>query len=191
VKAANALACGMGRIRHRARQFVETLTAPFWPIDVAEAAVCVQGAPDAASLVQLFLQMPRAEQRHGLLVCRRLRARGFTSPDLLAAGLLHDAGKSVHPPRLWERVAVVLLEHYLPGIARWLSVGHLRVPFFALPGSRLRQAFRVRRCHPCWGAKLAAGAGATPRTVSLIRRHHVSSGLRDEDGIALHNADET
>ena len=34
-----------------------------------------------------------ADQRHGLDVVASLRAEGVTEPDVLLAGLLHDAGK--------------------------------------------------------------------------------------------------
>lgn len=34
-----------------------------------------------------------------------------------------------------------------------------------------RRAFVVARQHPSWGAQMATEAGATPLTVSLIRRH--------------------
>ncbi len=179
-----------GRIQHRLRQFIETLTAPLRTVAETEAAVCLVGTSGAVSLEQLFHRMPRAEQRHGLRVCRRLRARGFTAPDLLAAGLLHDAGKIVYPPRLWERVAVVLLEHYLPIVGRWMAHGYMRAFPFSLPGLDLQQAFRVRRCHPCWGAKLAANAGAGERTISLIRRHHSTAWFDDEELAALQDADE-
>jgi hypothetical protein len=179
------------RIRHRVGQAIEVLTAPFWPINGDEVAACVTGTPDAASLEQLFGAMSRAEQHHGLRLCRRLRAQGFTSPDVLAAGLFHDVGKSLHPLRLWERVAVVLLEHTMPGAVRWLAQGPAVFPFTTLPGRRLRQALRVRLCHACWGARLAARAGASPRTVSLIRRHHMTHGAGDVALLALHNADET
>jgi hypothetical protein len=179
------------RVRHRVRQFIDTLMASLRPVNEAEAAGYVAGAPDARSLELLFLRMPRAEQQHGVLVCRRLKAQGFTSSDLLVAGLLHDVGKSVHPPRLWQRVAVVLIEHYLPQVASWLAKGYVLVPWLPLPEGGLRQAFRVRRCHARWGAQMAACAGAGPRAVSLIRHHHATGPLCDEQLMALRNADET
>ncbi len=53
--------------------------------------------------------MPVADQRHALDVVARLRAAGLTDPDLLAAALLHDAGKGPRV-RLWHRVVAVLVE---------------------------------------------------------------------------------
>jgi hypothetical protein len=180
----------IARIRHRLGQFAETVFAPLWPVNEAEAAACIGSMPEAASLEHLFRTMSHTEQRHGLLVCRRLKDQGITSFDLLAAGLLHDVGKSVYPPCLWERVAVVLLEHYLPGVARWLAGGYGWVPGVMGPVGRLQQALRVRRCHACWGAKLAKAAGASSRAVSLIRRHHAPGSFHDDELEALRNADE-
>ena len=165
--------------------------ASFRSVDEAEVAQYLAGAREARSLERLFLRMSRAEQQHGVLVCRRLKAQGFTSPDLLVAGLLHDVGKSAQPPRLWQRVAVVLIEHYLPYVARWLTTGYVLVPWLPLPEGGLRQAFRVRRCHAGWGAQMAARAGAGPRVVMLIRHHDAAGQLCDEHLVALRNADET
>ena len=38
--------------------------------------------------------MSVSDQRHSLNVMRTLRRQGHTEPDLLAAALLHDVGKS-------------------------------------------------------------------------------------------------
>ena len=50
----------------------------------------------------LFDRMHVADRRHGLDVVTALRADGATDPDLLLAGLLHDAGKAatgLRPPQ--------------------------------------------------------------------------------------------
>jgi len=100
----------------------------------------------------------------------------------LAAALLHDVGKVTAPPRLWERVIVVLAEHFLPARSeRWAQE---EVP------RGWRRRFIIRRLHPGWGAELAAQAGATPRTVALIRQHH-STAENDALLAALQAADDT
>ncbi|MGC9346567.1 MAG: hypothetical protein ACP5JG_00395 [Anaerolineae bacterium] len=138
------------------------------------------GGQSSDRLLELFREMPRAEQRHGIRVCRALEARGFEDPDLLVAALFHDAGKMLDPPRLWGRVLVVLVERFLPRVAARWSSGMAK---------GLRRAFVVRRRHPYWGAELVAEAGASPRTVALIRSHDQPAG-EDELLAALQRADE-
>ena len=164
------------RVRYRVAQFFRTLWTALQPVDTAYAAARL-----SPGLLALFRRMARAEQHHGIAVCRKLEARGHTAPDLLAAALLHDVGKTVAPPRIWERVIVVLGEHFLPAqAARW-SAGE--------PRGLLRHGFVVRRMHPRWGADLARQAGASPRTVALIARHHSPSD-QDPELTALQIADE-
>ena len=153
---------GTARVRYRLAQFWRTLTAPFRPADESYAAAHL-----APRLLGLFRRMSRAEQLHGIAVCQALEARGYADPDLLAAALLHDVGKLSVPPRLWERVLVVLGEHFFPALADRWGQGEPR---------GLRRGFVIRRRHAEWGAELAAQAGASPRTVTLIRRHHSPPG---------------
>ena len=139
-----------------------------------------------ADLLALFASMPRAEQHHGVHVCRVLEQRGFSDRDLLAAALLHDVGKMVAPLRLWERVSVVLAERFAPRLAaEWADVpAGERVPV------GVRRGFVVSRHHSAWGADLAAQAGASPRTVAWIRQHHDPDVAGDPLLLALQDADE-
>jgi putative nucleotidyltransferase with HDIG domain len=157
-------------------QFFRALWAPLLPID----AVYVRRHLDPA-LWRLFQTMARAEQHHGVAVCRALEAQGHDDPDLLVAALLHDVGKSVAPLHLWERVGVVLGEHVLPrAAARWREG----------PLHGLRRGFVVRYRHPAWGAALARRAGASERAVTLIGRHHAKPGESDPALRALQQVDE-
>jgi putative nucleotidyltransferase with HDIG domain len=156
----------LSRIRYRVAQFFQTLRDTLRPVDASKDLPYVR-ARLSPQLQALFRRLPRVEQHHGIAVARTLEAQGHDDPDLLTAALLHDVGKIKHPPRLWERVLVVLGEHYVPQLARRWSEGSPR---------GLRRGFVVRRRHPQWGAELVADAGGAARVVSLIRRHHAPPG---------------
>ena len=124
----------------------------------------------------VFDGMPVADRRHGLDVMARLRAAGVTDPDVLLAGLLHDAGKGPGVG-LWPRVAWSLGEAWGPWVVR---VAH-PVPGFGRALDRIRE-------HADLSADLAAAAGCSARTVDLIR---YQDEPRDaEAGVLLKRADE-
>ena len=123
----------------------------------------------------LFDSMHVADRRHGLDVVATLRAEGVTDPDLLTAGLLHDAGKG--STGVWPRVVHSLGEQYGAWIPRVAAV---------LPG--MRSDLARLRVHAESSARLAAAAGCGPRTVELIR---YQDAPRDPDfGALLKLADE-
>jgi hypothetical protein len=134
--------------------------------------------------VKLFLGMTRYDRQHALKVCCMLERRGHTERDLLAAALLHDAGKSVvHGARvrLWHRVAVVLLHAFWPGLLGRLAKG---------AGENWRRPFYVQVHHAALGAEAAQQAGCSAITVDLIRRHEDEcKGIADPLLAALQAAD--
>ena len=104
----------------------------------------------------LFDRMHVADQRHGLDVVASLRAEGVTDPDLLVAGLLHDAGKG--QTGLWPRIAYSLGQRY----GEWVWRVAVILPGFGAAIARLRT-------HAETSAVLATAAGCSARTVALIR----------------------
>lgn len=145
------------RLSYRLRQFWEALRARPDPQGL-EAAQRLLSPP----LWALFQRMPPNEQAHALRVFQRLRQSGHTDRDLLTAALLHDVGKALQRPRLWERVAVVISYACCPTRAFRLGEGQPR---------GWRRPFVLARQHPEWGARLVAEAGASPEAVALIRYH--------------------
>jgi hypothetical protein len=123
----------------------------------------------------LFDAMHVADRRHGLDVVASLRADGVTEPDLLVAGLLHDAGKG--ETGVWPRVAYTLGARYGSWIPRLARV---------IPG--FRSALERLRLHAETSATLAAAAGCSARTVELIRNQ--DAPLDPEFGELLRLADE-
>ena len=137
--------------------------------------------------VDLFLSMPYYDQQHALKVVETLRRQGYHDPDLIAAALLHDVGKSVSlagRPRLWHRVATVLGHAFWPDLLERLSRED--------QGEGWRQPFYVQEHHAALGAQLAQEAGCSPVTESLIR-HHEEPGSESDDPwlAALQAADST
>jgi hypothetical protein len=123
----------------------------------------------------LFDGMHVADRRHGLDVVTALRADGATDPDLLLAGLLHDAGKGA--TGLWPRVAYSLGQafgHWVWRLAGWR-------PGFRASLERLHD-------HAAASATLAEAAGCSARTVELIR--HQEAPIDPVDGRRLQLADE-
>jgi hypothetical protein len=129
--------------------------------------------------------MPRYDRRHGLAVLRTLQAQGHDEADLLAAALLHDAGKTAGARggvRLWHRVASVLLRTFTPGLLARLGQDR--------PGS-WRHPFFVQEQHAAIGAELARAAGCSARTVTIIRCHEDAPDAGDDPLLAaLRAADE-
>ena len=118
-----------------------------------------------------------ADQRHGLDVAATLRAEGVTDPEVLLAGLLHDAGKG--QTGVWPRVAYSLGQAY--GAWVWRLAG-------AVPANGFRAGLVRLRDHAETSAVLAAAAGCAPRTVELIR--HQDAPIDPDAGTLLKLADE-
>jgi hypothetical protein len=97
-----------------------------------------------------------ADRRHGLDVVETLRADGVSDPEVLVAGLLHDAGKG--NTSIWPRVIYSISTAYGDWIGR--SLGWL--PGMASSLTRLR-------AHAETSARMATAAGCSERTVELIR----------------------
>jgi hypothetical protein len=141
------------------------------------------GADERAGLVDrltpaqldLFDSMHVADRRHGLDVVATLRAAGVTDPEVLLAGLLHDAGKG--ETGVWPRVAYSLGQAYGPWVWRVAAV---------VPG--WRSALHRLQDHAETSARLAAAADCSARTVELIR--HQDAPIDPVAGRALQLADE-
>jgi hypothetical protein len=126
-------------------------------VDPGEESIVDRVLPPAGA--RLFRDMPVADRRHGLDVVSRLLAAGHDDPDMLAAALLHDAGKG-HRMRLWHRVAAVLLDAVAPSALRRLAAPDL---------ASWRYPFHLYLHHDAISAQMAVAAGCTPRAAAFIR----------------------
>jgi hypothetical protein len=154
----------------KSRQFRAHLRARVGPAERAELEGWL--TPDQ---MRLFDAMHVADRRHGLDVVATLRADGVSDPDVLLAGLLHDAGKG--RTGVWPRVAYSLGQAYGPWVYRVAGL---------LPS--MRRSLARLRDHAETSARLAEAAGCPPRTVELIR--HQEAPIDPVDGRRLQLADE-
>jgi hypothetical protein len=123
----------------------------------------------------VFDAMHVADRRHGLDVVAALRAAGERDPEVLVAGLIHDAGKG--DTGMIPRILYALGQ---AGFGWPVRIGRL------LPGM-LASLDRLAS-HAETSARLAEGAGCSPRTIELIRWQDAP---RDPDaGERLRLADE-
>ena len=104
----------------------------------------------------VFDAMHVADRRHGLDVVAALRAGGETDPEVLVAGLLHDAGKG--DAGMIPRIVHALGQAGMGWVAR--VVGWW-------PG--MRATLQRLHDHAELSARLAEAAGCSARTVELIR----------------------
>jgi putative nucleotidyltransferase with HDIG domain len=118
-----------------------------------------------ADALQLFLEMPRHDRHHALSVLQTLQGDGLREPDLMAAALLHDVGKSASVGgrvRVWHRVVFVLVQRLRPSLMEH-ATKHEHQSW--------RRPFHVQVHHAEVGAKLARSVGCSESTVDLILRH--------------------
>jgi hypothetical protein len=145
----------------------------------------------SAAEYDLFCHFFASDQQHSINVMRLLRDSGQTQPDLLKAALLHDIGKTRADLHVWDRSLVVLGNRFMPKRAE--AWGALTTGDSAELNS-WRKGFIVKVRHPAWGAKMAAAAGSSPLTVSLIRHHQdpVTHIVTEEDHLLklLQSADD-
>jgi hypothetical protein len=152
---------------YRVRQFWQALSAGPLP---EEAWIDIRSVLAPAEFV-LFERQSHGDQQHAYRVMRTLRSAGRNEPELLAAALLHDVGKSFCRTYWWDRPLVVLLQGLVPGWSARLASGNV--------GS-WKRPFVVKEQHAEWGADAAKKAGCSATTVVLIQRHQ--DPLRQCDG---------
>lgn len=159
---------------HRLRQGVRALLAFARPLDYTLPARYLTGPQ-----LDLFRQMQRSEQQHGIDVLRDvLEQQPDTPEDLAVAALLHDLGKIRHPLPVWSKTLAVLIRAFLPArFQRW-SQGNIANPF--------HRGCIVMVRHPAWGGELAAQVGVSATAVWLIAHHAQSlEQWRDHPHCAL------
>lgn len=139
----------IGRINYRVRQLRRALSPRVTVEEIAEAEAHL-----GPGLFPLFAGMQSADQRHCLDVYHLLREQGETEPHVLAAALIHDAGKGGEAAlhiRTWHRVLYVALPGFVCG---WLG--------------RFSKGFAALRDHGDATIRLAREADAGDFVIRLL-----------------------
>jgi putative nucleotidyltransferase with HDIG domain len=156
---------------YRVWQFWHFLTARPLESKLKEEIKTVLSPPQQ----RLFGRFSASEQQHSYRVYQTLRRAGHENPDLLAAALLHDVGKTNLPRAWWDRPVVVLGQALFSRAAAQWAQGEAR---------GITRPFVVKAKHAEWGAAAAAAVGCSPTTVTLIRRHHDPPAAETDEKIA-------
>ncbi len=144
---------------HRLKQGGRALLAFARPVDETLMQQTLSPAQ-----IDLFRRMKRAEQLHSLNVLRDVLAQADdTPPDLAAAALLHDCGKSRYALATWQKTLAVVVHALAPRLEQALSQDE-NMTFWRMP-------FIVRKYHPAWGAALLTEIGASARLIWLVAHH--------------------
>lgn len=156
---------------YRWRQFRQALAARPLPAEAQGEIAAVLSEAEVA----LFHRLSLNDQAHSYQVMRMLKSVGYDDPDLLAAALLHDIGKTRYWMPIWVRSLLVLAEAFMPDRVRLWGEGEAK---------GWRRPFVVKARHAEWGAEMARAAGSRPLTVALIGRHdkvvETAGGYEDE-----------
>lgn len=163
-----------GALCYRVWQFFTALTARVSDEELGRIARVLTPAS-----LSLFRSMATQDQRHSLDVYATLRQVGHTNRDLLTAALLHDVGKSIVQLYPWQRAIIVLLDRFAPRLSTHLGRSdgppdHVPSPLEGhTPNwpTGWRRGFIANAHHAEIGARWAQGAGCSPQSISLIRRH--------------------
>lgn len=162
------------RILYRARQFWGGLFACVTEDDRHEAAAVLNPAAR-----EWFQALPRDLQWHGLRVMRDLQRVGVDRADVLAAALLHDAGKAVGPSGPIVRALTVLARHLAP---EWSS-RRQQLDYRSARG--LDRVLAIAYQHPQIAAERAAQCGCERVTLDLIRHHQDPDRAKDDPLLQL------
>jgi 23S rRNA maturation-related 3'-5' exoribonuclease YhaM len=157
------------KLLYRFRQFFGGVFAPVSDEERREADAVLN--PSARAW---FHSLPRDLQWHGLQVMHDLKRAGVDRSDVLAAALLHDAGKAAGPNGPLVRAFLVLAVHLAPD---W-SARRKEIDYRAARG--IDRVLAIAYQHPEIAAQKAAACGCDPVTIDLIRHHQDADRATDD-----------
>jgi hypothetical protein len=162
------------RSLYRFRQFFGGVFARISDEERREADVALN--PSARAW---FHALPRDLQWHGLQVMHDLKRAGVARSDVLAAALLHDAGKAEGPNGPLVRTFIVLAFRFAPD---W-SARRKAIDYRSARG--IGRVLAIAHQHPAIAAEKATACGCDPVTIDLIRRHQDTTRGQDDTLLQL------
>jgi hypothetical protein len=148
------------RLLYRFRQFFGGMFARVSDADRREADAVLNPAARA-----WFHSLPRDLQWHGVQVLHDLKRAGVDRAAVLAAALLHDAGKAAGPNGPLVRTFIVVAFHLAPA---W-AARRKEIDYRSARG--IDRVLAIAYQHPAIAADQAAACGCDPVTIDLIRYH--------------------
>jgi hypothetical protein len=148
------------RLFYRFRQFFGGVFARVSVEELREADTVLNPAARA-----WFHSLPRDLQWHGVQVMHDLKRAGIDRSDVLAAALLHDAGKAAGPSGSLVRTFSVLARHLAPD---W-AARRKAIDYRSARG--IDRVLAIAYQHPAIAADQAAACGCDSVTIDLIRLH--------------------
>ena len=121
-----------------------------------------------------FHSLPRDLQWHGVQVMHDLKRAGVDRSNVLAAALLHDAGKAEGPNGPLVRTFGVLARRLAPA---W-SARRKQIDYREARG--VDRMLAIAYQHPEIAAEKAAACGCDPVTIDLIRHHQDTDRGKDD-----------
>jgi hypothetical protein len=113
-------------------------------------------------------------QWHGVQVMQDLKRAGVDHAGVLAAALLHDAGKAEGPNGPLVRTFIVLAFRVAPA---W-SARRKVIDYRSARG--IDRMLAIAYQHPAISAEKAAACGCDPTTIDLIRHHQDMARGKDD-----------
>jgi len=111
----------------------------------------------------IFFTLPEYEQKHGVVVARKLLEeaagiRGLDQRKLVRLGLLHDVGKSAARLSIFDKGLLVILHRFAPPVYNYLADHGMK-------------KFYVHKHHGEVGAQLLSKIGESRDIIEEIKRH--------------------
>jgi putative nucleotidyltransferase with HDIG domain len=153
----------LNQIIYRFKQFYYGMFSKYTPGDEVFARSYLN-----IKEMALFNQLPYFEQKHSVVVARKMSAsaRLHTELDqrkLIRLGLLHDIGKVAEKNSILTKSILVIIRFFWPWLYDRLADSGENHPIW--------RRFYIHKHHGAVGAELLAKIGESPEILGIIAKH--------------------